>query len=116
MQGDRGKNIKKTENLTKDTLKMAMFFPIQVSFSKSSLRIQVCPKKGVTPTFKFFSDGIGARNILFNREGSGSLGHVGYEHSSNLPPVYLSLDSIRYHSIRSPRKKQRISLIGKSHG
>ena len=39
-----------------------------------ALRIQVCPKKGITPTFLFFSDGIGAQNILFDREGSGSLG------------------------------------------
>ncbi len=110
MQGDRGKNIKKTDNLTKDTLKMAMCSNSSFLF-QIILRIQVCPKKGITPTFKFFSDGIGARNILFNREGSGSLGHVGYEHSSDFPPVYLSLDSIRYHSIRSPRKTHRVSLI-----
>ncbi len=40
-----------------------------------TLRIQVCPKKGIGPlTFLFFSDGIGARKILFDREGSGYLG------------------------------------------
>ena len=27
-----------------------------------TLRIQVCPKKGITPTFLFFSDGIGTPN------------------------------------------------------
>ena len=32
----------------------------------------VCPKKGIgPPTFLFFSDGIGTRKILFDREGSG---------------------------------------------
>ena len=37
----------------------------------------VCPKKGIGPsTFLFFSDGIEARNILFDREGSGSLGYI----------------------------------------
>ena len=39
-----------------------------------TLRIQVCAKKGITPTFLFFSDGIGTQNILFEREGSGFLG------------------------------------------
>ena len=29
-----------------------------------SLRIQVCPKKGITPTFLFFSDGIGTLNPI----------------------------------------------------
>ena len=32
----------------------------------------VCPKKRIgPPTFLFFSDGIGTRKILFDREGSG---------------------------------------------
>ena len=35
-----------------------------------TLRIQICPKKGIIPTFLFFSDGIGSRKILFDREGS----------------------------------------------
>ena len=31
----------------------------------------VCPKEGIgPPTFPFFSDGIGTRKILFDREGS----------------------------------------------
>ena len=35
----------------------------------------VCPKKGIgLPTFLFFSDGIGTRKFLFDREGSGFLG------------------------------------------
>ena len=38
-----------------------------------ALRIQVCPKKGITPTlystFLFFSDGIGTQNILFDPGG-----------------------------------------------
>ena len=34
----------------------------------------VCPKNGISPTFLFFSDGIGTQNILFDREGSGFLG------------------------------------------
>ena len=42
---------------------------------KQTLRLQVCPKKGISPTFLFFSDGIGALKIPFDREGSlGSLG------------------------------------------
>ena len=37
-----------------------------------SLRIQVCPKKGIgLPTFLFFSDGIGTPKILFDRKGFG---------------------------------------------
>ena len=35
----------------------------------------VCPKKVIIPTFLFFSDGIGTRKILFDREGSGFLGY-----------------------------------------
>ena len=37
-----------------------------------ALRIQVCPKKGITPTlftFLFFSDGIGTLKILFDPGG-----------------------------------------------
>ena len=41
-----------------------------------SLRIHVCPKKENTPTFLFFSDGIGTRKILCDREGSGFLGYT----------------------------------------
>ena len=43
--------------------------------SLDSLRIQVCPKKGISPTILFFS-GIGTRKILFDREGSGFLGII----------------------------------------
>ena len=36
-----------------------------------------CPKGiGITPIFLLFSDGIGTRNILFDREGSGFLGYT----------------------------------------
>ena len=40
-----------------------------IMLDHKSLRIQVCPKKGITPTFLFFSDGIGTREILFDRRG-----------------------------------------------
>ena len=30
-----------------------------------SLRIQICPKKGISPIILFFSDGIGTQKILF---------------------------------------------------
>ena len=37
----------------------------------------VCPKKGIgPPTFLFYSDGIGTRKILFDRDGSGFLGDM----------------------------------------
>ena len=32
-----------------------------------TLRIQVCPKEGITPTFLFVSDGIGALNPLLGK-------------------------------------------------
>ena len=39
-----------------------------------SPRIQVCVKKGITPTFLFFSDGIGIPEKSYSiREGSGFL-------------------------------------------
>ena len=42
-----------------------------------SLRIQVCPKKGIgPPTFLFCSDGIGTQNVLLDQEGFGFLGFV----------------------------------------
>ena len=38
-------------------------------FSKfeKTVRIQVCPKKGITPTFLFFSDGIGTLHPILGR-------------------------------------------------
>ena len=33
-------------------------------FKKPSLRIQVCPKKGITPILSYSKDGIGTQNIL----------------------------------------------------
>ena len=45
-----------------------------LSSNPYTLRIQVCPKKGIILTFLFFSDGIGTRKFLFDREGSGFLG------------------------------------------
>ena len=45
-----------------------------------SQRIQVCPKKWITPTaILFFSDGIGTQNILFDQEGSGFLGDYHFD-------------------------------------
>ena len=44
--------------------------------SSHQLSVNVCPKKGNTPTFLFFSDGIGTQKILFDREGSGFLGYI----------------------------------------
>ncbi len=35
----------------------------------------VCPKEGIIPKILLFSDGIGTRKILFDREGSGFLGN-----------------------------------------
>ena len=44
---------------------------------------QKTPKKGITPTFLFFSDGIGTQKILFDQEGSGFLGMGTQISSSN---------------------------------
>ncbi len=38
-----------------------------INWPKITLRIQVCPKKGITPTFLFVSDGIGALNPLLGK-------------------------------------------------
>ena len=41
-----------------------MFIPNSIMVDILTLRIQVCPKKWITPTFLFCSDGIGTQNIL----------------------------------------------------
>ena len=48
--------------------------------SSYALRIQVCPKKGISPTILFFSDGMFRPSILLDREGSGFLGMIDLPH------------------------------------
>jgi len=48
--------------------------PLNIVNMYITLRIQVCPKKWIPPTFLFFSDGIGTFKTLFDREGPGFIG------------------------------------------
>ena len=59
------------------------------------LRIQVCPKKGITLTFLFFSDGVGTQNILIDREGWEDSKGLGRETGIDVTSIFIVIESTK---------------------